>query len=72
MSYITVDDEQARIISEATGQIEVRDQRGKRLGYIAHHFTPDEVAKAERRSGSTGPWYSTREVLEHLHGLEQA
>jgi len=36
------------------------------------HFTPEEVAEAVRRIDSLGPWYTTKEVLEHLKSLDQA
>jgi hypothetical protein len=34
-------------------------------------FTPEEIAAAERESESLGPWYSTKEVLDHLRSLDQ-
>ncbi len=34
-------------------------------------FTSEEVAEAERRADSPGPWYTTAEVLAHLHSLGQ-
>ena len=35
-------------------------------------FTPEEIAEAECRIDSLGPWYTTKEVLEHLKSLDQA
>jgi len=34
-------------------------------------FTPEEIAEAERRIDSPGPWYTTQEVLAHLRSLSQ-
>ena len=33
-------------------------------------FTPEEIAEAERRLDAPGPWYTTKEVLDHLRSLE--
>ena len=70
MPYITVDDEQAKIIAGSRETVEIRDRSGRRLGYITHGFTPTEIAEAERRANSEGPWHTTQEVLEHLQSLE--
>jgi hypothetical protein len=71
MPHIVVDDEQARIISESAGQIEVRDKNGKSLGYVFQGFTEDDIAMANQRKASKEPRYTTQEVLDHLQSLEQ-
>jgi hypothetical protein len=71
MPHIVVDDEQARIISESAGQIEIRDKDGKSLGYVAQGFTEDDIAIANQRKASKEPRYTTQEVLDHLQSLEQ-
>jgi len=71
MPHIVVDDHQAKIISEAIESVEIRDQHGKHLGYVAHGFTDEDVAIAKERLASAEPRYTTSQVLEHLGSLEQ-
>jgi len=70
MQHIIVDDQQARIISEATEDVEIRDPRRRHLGYVAHGFTDEDIAIAKQRLASDGPRYTTQEVLDHLRSLE--
>ncbi len=71
MPHIVVDDQQVKIICEATDNVEVRDQNGRCLGYVAHGFTDEDIAIAKRRLTSDEPRYTTSEVLDHLQSLEQ-
>jgi hypothetical protein len=71
MSHIIVDDEQAKLISEATDRIEVYDAQGRCLGYVTHGFTEEDVAVARARLASSQPRYTTQEVLDHLRSLER-
>jgi hypothetical protein len=71
MHRIVVDDPQAKVISEATESVEIRDPRGRHLGYMAHRFTAEEIAIAKDRLASDEPLYTTQEVLEHLQSLER-
>jgi hypothetical protein len=34
-------------------------------------FSPEEIAAAEKEADSPGPWYTTKEVLEHLRSLDR-
>ena len=70
MPHIIVDDEQAKIISESAENIELRDQSGKHLGYVAHGFTDEDIAIANERMVSDEPRYTTQEVLDHIQSLE--
>ena len=70
MTQLILDDEQARILEESVDSVELRDQRGRCLGYVSLGFTLQDVAIARRRLASNEPRYTTREVLEHLHSLE--
>jgi len=70
MHHIVVDDQQAKLISEATENVEIRDPRGRHLGYVAHGFTDEDIAIAQDRLASDEPRYTTQEVLEHLQSLE--
>ena len=70
MQHIVVDDQQAKLISEATGSVEIRDPRGRHLGYVAHGFSDEDIAIAQQRLASDEPRYTTQEVLDHLRSRE--
>jgi len=69
--YIVVDSAQAKIISQATGTVEIRDPQGKHLGYVAHGFTDEDVAIARQRQASGEPRHTTEQVIDRLRSLEQ-
>lgn len=69
MAHITIDEQQAKIVLEASDEIEVRDPQGNRLGFVSRSFNAAEIAEAKRRLASNGPWYTTKEVLDHLRSL---
>ena len=71
MPHIVVDEQQAKVISEATENVEIRDPRGTHLGYVAHGFTDEDIAIARQRIASAEPRYTTQEVLDHLRSLER-
>ena len=71
MPHIVVDDKQAQIIAGSTESVEIRDQHGKHLGYVAHQFTDEDIAIAKRRMASDEPRYKTQEVLDHIQSLDQ-
>ncbi len=71
MDHIVVDDLQAKLISEATESVEIRDSRGRHLGYVARGFTDEDIAIAKARLASDQPRYTTQQVLEHLQSLER-
>jgi hypothetical protein len=71
MIQVVVTADQAKLISEAHGSVEVVDENGKRLGYFARPFSDDEILLAKQRLASDEPRYTTAEVLEHLRKLEQ-
>ena len=58
-----VDGEQAKIISQATGSVEIRDRQGKHLDYVAHGFTGEDVAVAKQRQASDEPRHTTEQVI---------
>jgi hypothetical protein len=69
MQHIVVDEQQARIISEATECVEIRDPQGRHLGYVAHGFTGEDITIAKQRLASDERRYTTPEVLDHLQSL---
>ena len=71
MSRIVVSDDQARIICAATGIVEICDEQGNHLGYVAFGFNSQDVAIARQRLASKEPRYTTKEVLQHLTERER-
>jgi len=71
MQHLVVSDEQARIISQSSEGLEIRDRTGRHLGYVAHGFSAEDIAIAKERMASDEPRHTTREVLDHLRSLEQ-
>lgn len=70
MIQIILNDEQARAVANAADSIELRDKRGKLVGYVSPPLKDTVIAEANRRLHSSGPWYTTQQVLEHLQSLE--
>ncbi len=70
MPHIVVDDQQVKLISEATESVEIRDLRGEHVGYVAHGFTDEDIVIAKQRLASDEPRYTTQQVLDHLRSLE--
>jgi len=71
VNYIVLNNDQARILSESTDLVELRDQGGRHLGFVSPGFTEEEIVVAKQRLDSSEPRYSTQEVLDHLRSLEQ-
>jgi hypothetical protein len=70
MPHIVVDDQQVKLIEEANESVEIRDLRGRHIGYVAHGFTAEDFGIAKQRSVSDEPRFTTKQVLEHLQSLE--
>jgi hypothetical protein len=66
MSYIVLDEAQARVIAQAKGHVEVRDRNGKHLGYVTHGFTNEDIRIARERADSKAPRLSTADALRRL------
>ena len=66
MHHIAVNDKQAKLISEATESMEIREPGGRHVGYVAHGFADEDIAIAKERLASDQPRYSAEEVIEHL------
>ncbi len=71
MIKIAVSDEQAKAVEGSSGAIELRDSRGRLVGHVTRTVSPEDVATAKARLNSTGPWYTTAQVLSHLQSLDQ-
>ena len=71
MIKIVLNDEQAKAVGEAVGAVELRDPQGRLVGYVSRSPTIEEIAEAKRRLASSGPWFTTEQVLNHLQSLGQ-
>jgi hypothetical protein len=70
MTKLVFDKKQAEILRSATESVMIVDEHGNLLGHARRpFFTPEEIADAERRSQSPGPWRTTQEVMERLRSL---
>lgn len=73
MTRVILNDDQARAVRGASDTVELLDQSGVLIGYVAQQAqsSPEEIAEARRRMNSDGPWLTTRELLSRLNALEQ-
>ncbi len=71
MTQIVLSADQAQLVIKASDAVELRDDRGTLLGYVARPPSDTEVTDARRRLASDGPWHTTDQVLKHLESLEQ-
>jgi len=70
VSFIVLNDEQAKVVAKALEPIEVRDGKGNVLGSISPVWTEEDIKEAKRRLASDQPRYTTSQVLDHLKSLE--
>jgi hypothetical protein len=70
MPLIVLTDEQAQVLAQANGLVELRDERGTLL---AHASVPnqDEIAEARRRLASDQPRWPAAQVQALLARLTQ-
>jgi len=81
MTQIVLTSEQARILTQASEPVAICRPDGSIAGWISPGtrfvvpevcpFSPEEIAAAEQEADSPGPWYTTKEVLEHLRSLDR-
>ncbi len=72
MVQISLTTEQLKALDESHGHAVLVDADGQPVCYATPIFTPEEIAEAQRRANSDGPWYTTQQVLEHLRTLERS
>jgi hypothetical protein len=70
MSFIVLNDEQAKVVAKALEPIQVRDGKGNVLGNISPIWSEEDIKEAKRRLASSQPRYTTSQVLDHLKSLE--
>jgi hypothetical protein len=76
MPQIVLTSDQDEILATACEPVPVCRPDGSVAGFVSPKkqvatpkeplFAPEEIAEAERRIDSPGPWYTTTEVLDHL------
>jgi hypothetical protein len=71
MLHITLDQQQAELLTRAGQAIQVLDQQGRLIGFIEPAPSEEEIARARSRMALDEPEFSTAEVLEHLRSLEK-
>jgi len=64
MSYIVLNEAQSRVITPATGDVQVRNKDGNHLGYITRGFTAEGIRIARERAESNVTCLSTAEVMD--------
>ena len=69
MVELVVTAEQAQLLAEAKGSVEIVDGEGNRLGVFARRFSDREITSAAVRAAADQPGRSTIEVLERLKSL---
>jgi len=70
MTQIVLTDEQAAALIASQGKVRLCDSGGKTLALAEPIFSDEEIAEARRRAAAPGVWYTTEEVLAHLHSLD--
>ena len=70
MVRIKVDSQIAEAIRSSNEVVSLEDESGQCLGYITPPLSDEEQVAIERRLASDGPWYTTKEVIDHLKSLE--
>jgi uncharacterized protein YmfQ (DUF2313 family) len=71
MPDLILTEEQAKIVAQALGPVEVRDASGKTLGHIEPRLTPEMIAELKRRAASPGPFYTGEQVQARLRALQE-
>jgi hypothetical protein len=72
MSHIVLTEEQARIVTQSAGPIEVRDREGKIVGCLPSAQEQAIIAEAKRRLASDQPRYPAHVVESRLRKLAEA
>ncbi len=66
MPHIVVDEQQARLIAEVTEGVELRDNRGRHLGYVVRGFPDAALTIAPQRPESDRSRDVNRQVADQL------
>ena len=79
MTYLMINDEQARAIAQSSAPVVFVDRRGQEVGRFkpltdeekksVPPLSPEELAELKRRMELPGPGKSTAELLDNLRAL---
>jgi hypothetical protein len=78
MTFMMVNDEQARLIAEASSPVIFVDARGREIGKLqplsadqlkSPGISEEELAELKRRMASPGPGKTTEEILDRLKAM---
>lgn len=70
MVELVVSAEQAKLLVEAQGSVEIVDNKGNRLGFFARRFSDSEIETALARARAGGVRRSTADVLERINASD--
>jgi len=80
MNQIVLTAEQEAVLDSTTEPVAICRRDGTVAGAISPKspfispqicpFTPEEIAAAIKEADGPGPFYTTQEVLDHLHSLD--
>jgi hypothetical protein len=71
MTQLILTEEQARIVAQAPGGVEVCDPWGNVMGRLTPPYSAADIAEARRRLASDQPRYSADQVRARLEALQQ-
>jgi hypothetical protein len=60
MPYIVLDDQQAKVVAQAAGMVQIRDRKGRHLGYITQDIVEGGAA-GQAAEGMQKPHYAAAE-----------
>jgi hypothetical protein len=66
MAFITLTEEQARVVISSPQPVEIRDPAGNVLAVIEPIWLPDDIDEAKRRLASGEPSLTTAQLLAAL------
>ena len=71
MTQLFLTEEQARIVAQAPGAVEVRDPKGNVVGRLTPPYSAADIAEAKRRLATDQPRYPAEQVHARLEALQQ-
>lgn len=75
LQHIVLNDQQAQLILNSNGKIELLENAGNRIGFATPDhicdISDEDIRLAKEALGSDQPRYTTQQVLEHLGSLKR-
>jgi hypothetical protein len=71
MSELKLTDEQARVVTQAPGPVQVYDNSGNLLGHFEPVWKPEFIAELKRRGAAPGPFFTGAQVQARLRALQE-